>query len=140
MQCSMRISNFLVIILIFRSDLLGNRTFLSRPFNENFKFLENCPYDIYEILHSHSTPKMLLCVRAQWHQNRMTGIWETAILDFFRFFSKTLLWCLPAPYKDLICAISSKSYDCDWSESEGKIPNPAPLPHMWLWLFQVTKI
>ena len=26
--------------------------FFSRPFNENFKFLKNCPYDFYEILHS----------------------------------------------------------------------------------------
>ena len=31
--------------------------FFSRPFHENFKFLKNCPYDIHEILHSHSTPK-----------------------------------------------------------------------------------
>ena len=31
--------------------------FFSRPFHENFKFLKNCPYDFYEILHSHSTPK-----------------------------------------------------------------------------------
>ena len=44
--------------------------FFSRPFNENSKFLENCPYDFYEILHSHSTPKGPL--RVQRHQNRMT--------------------------------------------------------------------
>ena len=31
--------------------------FFSRPFHENFKFLKNCPYDFYKILHSHSTPK-----------------------------------------------------------------------------------
>ena len=31
--------------------------FFSRPFHENFKFLENCPYDFHEILHSRSTPK-----------------------------------------------------------------------------------
>ena len=31
--------------------------FFSRPFLENFKFLQNCLYDFHEILHSHSTPK-----------------------------------------------------------------------------------
>ena len=31
--------------------------FFSRPFHENFKFLENCPYDFYKILNSHSTPE-----------------------------------------------------------------------------------
>ena len=48
---------------IFRSrkkifDYLYNRVvFFSRPFNENFKFLKNCPYDLHKILHSHSTPE-----------------------------------------------------------------------------------
>ena len=28
-----------------------------RPFNQNFRFLENCSYDFYKIWHSHSTPK-----------------------------------------------------------------------------------
>ena len=28
-----------------------------RPFNENFKFPNNCPYDFYKILHGHFTPK-----------------------------------------------------------------------------------
>ena len=31
--------------------------FFSRPFHKKFKFLENCPNDFDEILHSHSTPK-----------------------------------------------------------------------------------
>ena len=31
--------------------------FFSRPFNENFKFLKNCPYDFHKMLHSHFTPK-----------------------------------------------------------------------------------
>ena len=31
--------------------------FFSRPFNENFNFLNNCPYDFYEVLLSYSTPK-----------------------------------------------------------------------------------
>ena len=46
---------------------------------------------------------------------------------------KTLLWSLSTPYKCLICAISSKSYDRDSSESEGKRPEPTHLPHMRLW-------
>ena len=29
----------------------------SRPFNENFKFLKNFPYNFHKILHIHSTPK-----------------------------------------------------------------------------------
>ena len=33
-----------------------------------------------------------------------------------------------------MCAISKKSYDWDWRESEGKRSKPILLPHMQLWL------
>ena len=49
--------------------------FFSRPFNENFKFLKICPYDFHKFYTVIIRPKVLLC--AQWHQNRMTEIWET---------------------------------------------------------------
>ena len=57
------------------------------------------------------------------------------ILDFFDviilFYGlKELSWSLSTLYKGLICAIPSESYDWDPSESEGKRPNPTPLPHM----------
>ena len=29
--------------------------FFSRPFNDGFKFLKNCPYDFHKSLHNHST-------------------------------------------------------------------------------------
>ena len=64
--------------------------FLSRPFNEKSKFLENCPYDFHIILHSHSTSE-------------------------------------GAP----ACAMTSRSYDWDSSESEEKRPKSIP------WLFSV---
>ena len=37
--------------------LMQSCCFFYRPSIENFKFLKHCPYDFYEILHSHSTPK-----------------------------------------------------------------------------------
>ena len=52
-----------IIKIIFRSRKKFSTTyaivlfFFSRPFHENFKFLKNCSYDFYKILHSHSTPK-----------------------------------------------------------------------------------
>ena len=46
---------------------------------------------------------------------------------------KELLWSPSTPYKGLICGISSKSYDWDSSDSNGKIHNPTPSPHMRLW-------
>ena len=55
---------------------------------------------------------------------------------FFSIFSKTiydlneLLWSHSTPYKGLIFAISSESYDWDSSESEGKRPKPTPSRHM----------
>ena len=39
------------------STTMQSCRFFSQPFNENFKFLKNCPYDFHKILHSHSTPK-----------------------------------------------------------------------------------
>ena len=47
-------------------------SFFSRPFQERFNFLKNCLHNFHKNLHSHSTPKGAL--RAQMHQNRMTGI------------------------------------------------------------------
>ena len=39
---------------IFRNR---KKSFFSRPFDENFKFLKKCPCDFHKILHSHYTPK-----------------------------------------------------------------------------------
>ena len=53
---------FLVSSVLFRSrkkfDYLWNLCFFSRPFNENFKFLKNCPYDFLKICIIIIHPKM----------------------------------------------------------------------------------
>ena len=59
------IVEFAVVLLVssvlFRSrkkfGYLCNHCFFSRPFNENFKFLKNCPDDFHKVLHRYSTPK-----------------------------------------------------------------------------------
>ena len=56
-----------------------------------------------------------------------------AIFDFLKNLNERL-WNLSTPYKGFIFAISSKPYYWDSSESEGKSPNPTPLPHMQLLL------
>ena len=63
--------------VFIRSRKKCNRIFFpSRPFNEIFKFLENCPYDFHWILHSHSTPKgaHVCAIASKWYD----WIWETA--------------------------------------------------------------
>ena len=72
--------------------------FFSRPFHENFKFLKNCPYDFYKILHSHSTPKWApACAMASksygWHVRNITKFSpkmakKQPFFDFFRFSQK----------------------------------------------------
>ena len=72
--------------------------FFSRPFHENFKFLKNCPYDFYEILHSHSTPKGApACAKASksygWGVRNIAKISpkmakKQPFFDFFRFSQK----------------------------------------------------
>ena len=77
--------------------------FFSRPFNGNFKFLKNCPYDFHEILHSLSTPKGApACSKASksydWNVRNMAKISpkmaknspKTAIFRLFSIFSKTV--------------------------------------------------
>ena len=67
-----------LVHLIFRSRRKFSTTyaivsfFFLTTFHENFKFLKNSLYDFHKIFHSHSTPKGPL--RAQRHQNRMTGM------------------------------------------------------------------
>ena len=39
------------------SNIFAIASFSYQPFNENFKLLRNCPYDVYKVLHSHFTPK-----------------------------------------------------------------------------------
>ena len=41
----------------FRLLMQSWHLFFSRPFNENYKILKNCPYNFHKILHSHFTPK-----------------------------------------------------------------------------------
>ena len=69
---------------------------------------------------------------------KMTKKWP--VLDFSIFSSSTFWnnWSLSTPYKGLICAISSKWHEWDSSESEGKRPNPTPLPHMRLLFSETT--
>ena len=72
--------------------------FFSRPFHENFKFLKNCPYDFYKILHSHSTPKGApACAMASksydWVVRNIAKISpkmaeKQPFFDFFRFSQK----------------------------------------------------
>ena len=72
--------------------------FFSRPFHENFKFLKNCPYDFYKILHSHSTPKGApACAMASksygWDVRNIAKISpkmakKLPFFDFFRFSQK----------------------------------------------------
>ena len=72
--------------------------FFSRPFHENFKFLENCPYDFHEILHSHSTPKGApACAKASksygWDVRNIAKFSpkmakKQPFFDFFRFSQK----------------------------------------------------
>ena len=71
--------------------------FFSQPFDQNFKFLKNCPYDFQKILHSHSTPKGApMCAMASktygldvrnslnWPKNDQ----KSAIFGLFAIFSK----------------------------------------------------
>ena len=89
--------------LIFRSRKKISTTyaivfFFSRPFHENFKFLKNCPYDFYKILHSHSTPKGApACAMASksydWVVRNIAKISpkmaeKQQFFDFFRFSQK----------------------------------------------------
>ena len=72
--------------------------FFARPFHENFKFLKNCPYDFYKILHSHSTPKGApACAKASksydWDVRNIAKISpkmakKQPFFDFFRFSQK----------------------------------------------------
>ena len=74
--------------------------FFFRPFNESFKFLKNCPYDFYEILHSHFTSKGApACAKAPkshgWDVRNIAKInpkmaKKQPSFDFFSIFSKTL--------------------------------------------------
>ena len=133
-------SNFLRVGKNFRL-LMQSWRFFSRPYNENVKFLKNCSYDFYKIWHSHSTPKSApVCTMASksygWDVRNIAKIntkmsKKPPILNFFRFSQtlydlKELLWSLSTWYKGLICAISSKSYDCDSSKSKRKSPSPTP--------------
>ena len=75
--------------------------FFSRPFHENFKFLENCPYDFHKILHSHSTPKGApSCAKASksygWDVRNIAKISpkmakKQSFFDFFRFSQKLFI-------------------------------------------------
>ena len=74
--------------------------FFSRPFHENFKFLNNCPYDFHEFWHSHSTPKGApACAKASksygWDVRNIAKISpkmtkKTVIFRLFSIFSKTV--------------------------------------------------
>ena len=116
--------------------LMRSWLFFSRPFNENFKFLKNCPYHFYKIRHSHSTHKgapvcAITSKSYDWDLRKISKIsikmakkqpfWTFLIFSKTLYDLNELLWSLPTPYKGLICAISSKSYDWDSNESEGKI-------------------
>ena len=109
--------------------------FFSRPFNENFKFLKTCPTIFIKFSTVIIHPKGPL--RAQWYQNRITGMCETSPklaqnwpknshFRLFSIFAKTpydsneIFYSHSTPYYCPLCAISSNSYDWDSSESEGK--------------------
>ena len=123
--------------------------FFLPTFHENFKFLKNCSYNFYKILHSHSTPKGApACAIASksydWNVRNIAKISPKMVkkqpfFDFLLFSQKRpydsneILNRHSTPYYGPLCAISSNSYDWEWSESEGKRPKPTPLPHMRLW-------
>ena len=123
-----------------------------------FNFLKNCPYDSNEIFYGLSTPyKGLICaISSKSYDWVLREIFKISpkvtkkqnthfVFNYFNIFglfnflkncpydSNEIFYGLSTPYKGLICAISSKSYDWDSSESEGKRPNPTPVSHMWLW-------
>ena len=93
-----RFYTFLGVGKNFRLLMQSCCFFFSRPFHENFKFLKNCPYDFYEILHSHSTPKGApACAKASklydWDVRNIAKISpkmakKQPFLDFFRFSQK----------------------------------------------------
>ena len=72
--------------------------FFSWPFDENFKFLKNCPYDFHKILHSHSTSKEApACAKASksygWDVRNIAKISpemakKQPFFDIFGFFQK----------------------------------------------------
>ena len=126
------------------------RFFFSEPFNEEFEFLKNCPYDFHKILRSHSTPRgALACPMASnsydwdkqtqnWSKNNQ--FWTFSNFSNTLYGLKKLLWSLSTPLNGfLICAISSNSHDWHSSESEGKRPEPTPLPHVRLWISILSK-
>ena len=93
--------NFLGVGKNFRLLMQSCRFFFSRPFDENIKFLRNCPYDFHKILHSHSTPKGApACAKASksydWNVRNVAKIspkmakirLKTAIFRLFRFSQK----------------------------------------------------
>ena len=84
-----------------------------------------------------STPFMVLWYG--WNVRKPEIGQKTAIFYFFYFRkncpydSNEILYSPSTPYYGHLCVISSNSFCCDWSESEGKRPKPTPLPHLRLW-------
>ena len=66
----------------------------------------------------------------KWPKNGQ--FWTFLILVKTLYTLEELLWSLSKPYNGLIRAISSKSYDWDSSEWEGKRPKPTRLSHFRL--------
>ena len=104
--------------------------FFSRPFHENFKFLKNCSYDFYKILHCHSTPKGApACSKASksydWNVRNIAKInpkmaKKQSFLIFFLDFlkhcpndSNDIFFSHSTPYYGPLCAISLNSYGWD---------------------------
>ena len=105
--------------------------FFSRPFQENFKFLKNSPYDFHEILHTHSTLKGApACAKESksynWHVRNIAKISpkmarKQPFFDFFRFsqklsirFERNFLQLFYTILESYMCnGITSKLYDWD---------------------------
>ena len=89
----------LVSFILFSTTYAIVSFCVSRPPNENFKFLKNCPYDFHKILHSRSTPKRAppACTMTSksydWDVRNIAKInpkmaEKQPIFDFFRFSQK----------------------------------------------------
>ena len=85
--------------LLYRICGSGFVFFSTDLFNQNFKFLKNCPYDFHEILHSHSTPKGApACAKASksycWDVRNIAKcspkMTKKVIFRLFSIFSKTV--------------------------------------------------
>ena len=111
--------------------------FFSHSFMKISNFPKNGPYFFPKLLHSHSTPKDApACANAiksyGWDVRNIAKINPKMAKN--SHFSPSLIFVKTVhTIRTKFSTDSSKSFDWDSSESEGKRPELTPLPHMRLW-------